>query len=407
MGTIEVKNLGKAYKVYPNRWSRLLEWIIPFGRQRHSLRWVLKDLNFTVAPGEAVGIIGINGAGKSTLLKLITGTAVPTTGEVKISGRVAALLELGMGFHSDFTGRQNVIMAGQLLGYTSEELIELMPSIEAFADIGHYIDQPVRVYSSGMQMRLAFSLATAKRPDVLIVDEALSVGDAFFQHKSFDRIRKFREQGTTLLIVSHDKAAIQAICDKAILLDAGSIELMNKPDVVMDFYSARLSSRKDEISQNQTTSMRISTDSGTKEAVVRTVRFLDENGVPKELFRLGQSVALSVDIECFEPIESLVVGFLIKDRLGLPVYGTNSFYLDHKWIKNSSSTVITYVFSFLLNVGEGDYSLTIGLHEDETHVSKCFHWVDNIIVFKVINQTSVKSVGTSWLAPKMSIIYER
>ncbi len=211
MGKIVVKDLGKAYKHYPSRWSRLWDWIIPWGPDRFTLKWVLQDINFSVAPGEALGIIGINGAGKSTLLKMIVGTVSPTTGSVEIGGRVAALLELGMGFHSDFTGRQNAFMAGQLLGMSVPEITQLMPEIEAFAEIGDYIDQPVRVYSSGMQMRLAFSVATAKRPDVLIVDEALSVGDAYFQHKSFNRIREFRKLGTTLLIVSHDKSAIQAV----------------------------------------------------------------------------------------------------------------------------------------------------------------------------------------------------
>ena len=179
MGAIVVTSLGKAYKQYPTRWSRLAEWVIP-GRPRHKLKWVLRDVSFSVQPGEAVGLIGINGAGKSTLLKLITGTTQPTTGTVFMEGRVAALLELGMGFHPDFTGRQNVYMAGQLLGMTVEEIAALMPEIEAFAEIGDYMDQPVRVYSSGMQMRVAFSVATARRPDILIVDEALSVGDAYF-----------------------------------------------------------------------------------------------------------------------------------------------------------------------------------------------------------------------------------
>lgn len=229
MGTITVSNLGKAYKQYPTRWSRLVEWLDPRRKQHHTLHWVLRDVNFTVRAGEALGIIGINGAGKSTLLKMIVGTTQPTVGSVTMTGRVAALLELGMGFHPDFTGRQNVMMAGQLLGYSVDELLALMPEIEAFAEIGEYIDQPVRVYSSGMQVRLAFSVATARRPDVLIVDEALSVGDAYFQHKSFDRIREFRTQGTTLLIVAHDKAAIQAICDHAILLNAGRLEMEGRP----------------------------------------------------------------------------------------------------------------------------------------------------------------------------------
>ena len=223
MGTVRVEGLGKAYKQYPTRWARLAEWVLPFASTRPALHWVLRDISFRVAPGEAVGIIGINGAGKSTLLKIITGTTQPTTGHVELTGSVAAMLELGMGFHADFTGRQNVFMAGQLLGLGVEEISQLMPEIEAFAEIGEYIDQPVRVYSSGMQMRLAFSVATARRPDILIVDEALSVGDAYFQHKSFDRIRQFRRAGTTLLIVSHDKQAIQSICDRAILLDGGRL----------------------------------------------------------------------------------------------------------------------------------------------------------------------------------------
>ncbi|MDD2547725.1 MAG: ABC transporter ATP-binding protein, partial [Burkholderiaceae bacterium] len=215
-GSIELFDLGKAYKRYPNRWARLREWLQP-GAPRHELQWVLKGLNLRVAPGQAVGVIGRNGAGKSTLLKMITGTSTPTQGHVTLQGRVAALLELGMGFHPDFTGRQNAWMAAQLLGLADAEIAASMPGIEAFAEIGRYIDEPVRTYSSGMQVRLAFSVATAVRPDVLIVDEALAVGDVYFQHKCYARIRGFRAQGTTLLFVSHDPGAIKSLCDRAVL----------------------------------------------------------------------------------------------------------------------------------------------------------------------------------------------
>src|SRR5690606_6960679 len=239
---------------------------------RHSLKWVLRDLSFTVEPGEAIGLIGVNGAGKSTLLKIITGTTQPTTGSVQISGRVAALLELGMGFHPDFTGRQNAVMAGQLLGYTVEEISDLMPEIEAFADIGDYIDQPVRVYSSGMQMRVAFSVATARRPDVLIVDEALSVGDTYFQHKSFERIRQFRRKCTTLFIVSHDKQAIQSICDRAILLIRGRLAFEGEPEVVMDYYNALLAEHQNQtIEQTITPSGKTQTISGTGDVRVHRI----------------------------------------------------------------------------------------------------------------------------------------
>ena len=197
----ELFNLGKAYKRYPSRWARLAEWLRPGAPVRHELLWVLRGLDLRVPQGQALGIIGRNGAGKSTLLKMVTGTSTPTEGSVQMRGRVAALLELGMGFHPDFTGRQNAVIAAQLLGLSEGEIAAALPGIEAFAEIGHYIDEPVRTYSSGMQVRLAFSVATALRPDVLIVDEALAVGDVYFQHKCYGRIREFRAAGTTLLFV--------------------------------------------------------------------------------------------------------------------------------------------------------------------------------------------------------------
>src|SRR5476651_2867714 len=279
MGAITVKQLGKAYKQYPTRWSRLAEWLLPMRGPRHQLKWILSDINFHVAAGEAVGLIGVNGAGKSTLLKLITGTTQASSGSVSVGGRVAALLELGMGFHPDFTGRQNVYMAGQLNGLSVTEIDALMADIEAFAEIGDYIEQPVRVYSSGMQMRLAFSVATVRRPDVLIVDEALSVGDAYFQHKSFERIRQFRQQGTTLLIVSHDRSAIQAICDRAILLNAGRLELEGSPEAIFDYYNALLADKEAaNVVQTKSEDGTTQTKSGSGEAVIENIRLLGADG---------------------------------------------------------------------------------------------------------------------------------
>jgi lipopolysaccharide transport system ATP-binding protein len=287
MGSIQVANLGKAYKQYPNRWSRLVEWLSPFGGVRHGLHWVLQDLNFTVNAGEAVGIVGMNGAGKSTLLKMITGTTQPTSGSVQVQGRIAALLELGMGFDPDFTGRQNAVMAGQLLGMTADEVKALMPQIQEFAEIGDYIDQPVRVYSSGMQMRLAFSVATVQRPDILIIDEALSVGDNYFQHKSFERIRAYSKLGTTLLIVSHDKGAVQGICDRAILLNAGQIALQGDPEAVMDYYNAMLAERGGAtVQQTVSDDGKTQTVSGTGEARIAAAQLCDE---ARSCCRSGQS----------------------------------------------------------------------------------------------------------------------
>jgi lipopolysaccharide transport system ATP-binding protein len=328
MGSITVDRLGKAYKQYPSRWARLVEWLTPGHATRHSLKWVLRDISFSVKPGEAVGILGVNGAGKSTLLKMITGTTQPSEGSVSIQGRVAALLELGMGFHPDFTGRQNVYMAGQLLGYTSDEITGLMKGIEDFAEIGSYIDQPVRVYSSGMQVRLAFSVATAKRPDVLIVDEALSVGDSYFQHKSINRIREFASQGTTLLIVSHDAAAILALCDRAILLDGGRLAMEEQPQAVLDYYNAMLAERAQETVRQEQTPNGVATISGTGEARVTDIALIDESGDRVEIVEIGKRVTLRIQVSVRSPLKRLVLGYMIKDRLGQTVFGTNTQYLQ-------------------------------------------------------------------------------
>lgn len=405
MGSISVNNLGKAYKRYPSHWARMAEWALPFTKPRHDLKWVLRNISFHVESGHAVGIIGINGAGKSTLLKLITGTAQPTTGNVVINGRVAALLELGMGFHPDFTGRQNVFMAGQLLGLGVEEIAELMPQIEAFAEIGEHIDQPVRVYSSGMQMRLAFSVATVRRPDVLIVDEALSVGDAYFQHKSFDRIREFRNQGTTLLIVSHDRTAIQSICDRAILLDGGLLAKEGSPEEVMDFYNALIAERENStVEQRATQDGRVQTTSGTGAATVTDIALLDENDEALEVVNVGVPVTLRVRVRANSPIPRLVLGYMIKDRLGQPIYGTNTHHTDMPLADMRAGDSVEYRFRFPANLGPGSYSVTTALTSTETHLGDNYEWRDLALIFSVVNMNRKSFVGSNWLEPEIEII---
>lgn len=405
MGTIRVNQLGKAYKQYGNRWGRLVEWVLPFLGQRHRLKWVIQDVSFQLAPGEAVGIIGINGAGKSTLLKLITGTTTPTTGSVQITGRVAALLELGMGFHPDFSGRQNCFMAGQLIGLTVDEIAALMPEIEAFADIGDYIDQPVRVYSSGMQMRLAFSVATVKRPDVLIVDEALSVGDAYFQHKSFERIRQFQKLGTTLLIVSHDRAAIQSICERALLLDGGRLASQGSPEQVMDYYNALIAARDGAgVEQVVTEAGRTQTSSGTGEASVTRITLEDEAGRALETVNVGTAVTLCIRVKVHQPVARLVLGYMIKDRLGQQMFGTNTHHMGMVQHDVQAGEELTFRFAFPLNLGEGSYSLTTALTSDETHLGGNYEWRDLAFLFIVMNMNRNYFVGTNWLEPRVEIL---
>ena len=404
MGHIRVTGLGKAYKQYPSRWSRLAEWLIPFSALRHRQHWVLKDLTFEIPAGQAVGIVGANGAGKSTLLKMITGTSRQTCGTIELSGRVAALLELGMGFHPDFTGRQNAVMAGQLLGMQLEEINALMPQIERFAEIGEAIDHPVRTYSSGMQMRLAFSVATARRPDILIVDEALSVGDAYFQHKSFERIRGFRAAGTTLLIVSHDRSAIQSICDSAILLDGGRMAMHDTPEAVMDYYNALLAEREGQtVRQEILSGGQVQTVSGTGEAGILRVRLLDESDRSIEVAEVGQPVVLAVDVEVRQDLERLVLGFMIKDRLGQPMYGINTHRQNQALENVRAGERITYRFAFVMGLGKGNYSVALSLSRLDSHLDRNYEWRDLGLVFHVINNRREDFVGCSWLNAQTTI----
>jgi lipopolysaccharide transport system ATP-binding protein len=404
MGSISVSGLGKAYKQYPTRWSRLGEWILPFRGPRHKLKWVLQDVSFDVKRGEAIGIIGINGAGKSTLLKMITGTTQPTRGQVEITGRVAAMLELGMGFHPEFTGRQNVFMAGQLLGLHVDEIKRLMPEIEAFAEIGDYIDQPVRTYSSGMQVRLAFSVATASRPDILIVDEALSVGDAYFQHKSFDRIRQYRGAGTTLLIVSHDKDAIQSICDRAILLHGGRLAKEGAPEEIMDFYNAMLAEKQNQtVRQQKLDGSKIQTISGTGEATVADIALLNEQGERIEVIDVGSSVTLQVRVAVRRHIPRLVLGYMIKDRLGQPMYGTNTHLKGVPLNDMQPEEEVVYTFTFPMNLGPGSYSIATALASSDTHLKNNYEWRDLALMFNVMNIKREHFVGCAWLDPEIEI----
>lgn len=403
-GSIRVTNLGKFYRQYPSKLARLVQWLLPYCKPLYVKKWVLQDITFSVQPGESVGIVGMNGAGKSTLLKLVTGTSQPSSGSVQMNGRVAALLELGMGFHPDFTGRQNVFTAGQLMGIPRVKLEQLMPEILSFAEVGDYIDQPVRVYSSGMQMRLAFSLATAIRPDILIVDEALSVGDAYFQHKSFDRIRQYRKEGTTLLIVSHDKGAIQSICDKAILLNKGMLEMQGTPEGVMDYYNAILANHQNqEVKQVESVGGKTQTSSGTGEASVVGISILDVQGKPVEVLDVGQAVTLHIEVQINDHIEKLVLGYGIKDRLGQVMFGTNTDLTSQALYSLNPGQMVVYDIGFQVNLGPGTYSIQTALVSSETHLVNNYEWRDLAAIFTVVNYSKLHFAGTAWIPPTIKV----
>ena len=401
---LEITDLGKAFRRYKGEWRRVLSWLgMPMAPAAE--HWVLRNISFSIAPGEAVGVVGQNGAGKSTLLKLITGTLRPTEGSCTVNGRIAAILELGMGFNPEFTGRLNVFHAAGLMGFEAETIAAVMPQIEEFAEIGAYFDQPVRTYSSGMQVRVAFSVATAFRPDILIVDEALSVGDVYFQHKSFERIREFRNQGTTLLIVSHDKVAIQSLCSRAILLGSGGMLMDGEPEAVMDYYNALIAEREEhhEIEQKQLDDGRIQTLSGTGEAKITSIGLYNSTGEQKELVAVGEPLELRIQATVYQKIPSLVFGYSIKDRLGQVIFGTNTWHTDQIITEPKPGDSFDVTIAFPADFGVGSYSVQVALVDRHTHLTANYEWRDLAVVFEVINLDKPYFVGCSWQQPTITI----
>lgn len=378
---LSVEGLGKAYRVWGSEWLRIANWFGLGARPREE-HWILRDVTFSLEAGQSVGIMGKNGAGKSTLLKLVTGTSQPTEGRIVRRGRIAAILELGMGFNPELSGRANVLHTAGLMGYTLDQIESVMPEIQDFAEIGDYFDEPVRTYSSGMQVRVAFAVATAFRPDILIVDEALSVGDAYFQAKCFKRIQSFKDEGTALVLVSHSVGDIVKHCDRAILIKEGRVYADGPSREVSNLYLDELFGKKAASAQAD-----ISCAShrmiGGSEDVLHTRPYYNANE-----HRWGQGGAKIVDYlvvsegqefptrlksgaitEFFLKIaferdfDSVVPGFLIKTLEGLFLYGTNSFLSSHGSVGLAvkAGDVIVCKFFMPLDLNEANYLVSFGV----------------------------------------------
>lgn len=400
---LKIHDLGKAFREYDMEWQRMLSW---FGARQKPANeaWVLRHVSFQLFAGECVGIVGQNGAGKSTLLKLVTGTLRPSEGSVRASGRIAAILELGMGFNPDLTGRDNARYTAGLMGLSPQQIDSIMPAVEEFAEIGEYFDQPLRTYSSGMQMRVAFSVVTAIRPEILIIDEALSVGDAYFAHKSMARIREFRAQGTTLLFVSHDPGAIQSLCDRAILLERGRMLMDGTPNAVMDYYNALIAEKENaSVEVRQLQSGLAQTISGTREAVVESIGLFNGAGEPVEFVNVGEPVELRVSARAYGDIPRLVFGYMIKDRLGQPVFGTNTHHTRQALEQLRDGQTVEFRISFPMNLGPGSYSVSTALCSTDTHLIDNYEWRDLALLFTVANQDRDFFVGTAWVPPLIEI----
>lgn len=435
---IKVDGVSKCYQIYDQPRDRLKQFILPglqriarqSPRQYYREFWALKDVSFDVKKGESVGIIGRNGSGKSTLLQIITGTLAPTSGSVTTHGRIAALLELGSGFNPDFTGRENVYLNGALLGFSSTQIDEKFDAIAAFADIGEHLDQPVKTYSSGMLVRLAFAVQVQVEPEILIVDEALAVGDALFQKRCFQRIEKLVSDGTTLLFVSHDQESVRTLTNRALLLNKGRpIEWGLSSEVVLSYrkllhdeeaaYFASLTKNlveraaqaplpsdpptapPDAVPANAAPGMGARSDRlsfGDGEVKITKVETLDSDDQPRSLFYPGERLRIRVTCESFASIDKLNVAVRLRNKEGVKIYSWGTLNQDMTTRAKNMDAPIFWVqrfdagdrFQVLLDcdcaLGENLYEVQAAVSYEETmnYLSqRMLHWVDEAAFFQV------------------------
>ncbi len=397
--SIRLQNISKCFKRYEKPIDRLKEALQP-GKQRSNDFWALRDINLEIERGETFGIIGQNGSGKSTLLQIIAGTLTPTSGSIQVNGRISALLELGSGFNPEFTGRQNVFLNGQILGLSQMEVANKFDEIASFSNIGQFIDQPVKSYSSGMMLRLAFAVAINVDPEILIVDEALSVGDVRFQARCMKRIRDLKDNGVTILFVSHDASSVKMLCKKALLLNHGEMIMTGSPAKVVDRYVAMLSAEDPDsiaeelkaIANRQTVVTELENaekptafsvhQHGNKQVVIESVQIVDNHNQPIDRLNHGDDLRIAIQFTGKIQTPNLVVGISIRNLLGVVVYGTNTQFLSGKLLDIHPEEVFKIQFNCPGQLNKGSYTLTVGLHSDE---GLSYDWVDEMVVFEVFN----------------------
>jgi len=390
---ISVQQLSKSFKLYEKPADRLKEML--FRRTRHTRHQVLSDINFTVADGEALGILGRNGAGKSTLLKLLTGVLLADSGDIQLSGKVTALLELGTGFDSNQTGQKNILTNGLLIGMTHEEVEARREAIIEFSELGRYIDEPLRTYSSGMVMRLAFSIAIHADPDLFIIDEALSVGDGHFQQKCMRRIRQFRASGGSIIFVSHDLNAVKMLCDRVLVLDKGVVLADAEPEVAVNVYNKLLGA--DDVEPETDV-----VDQGYGSYEVKAVSVIlagQDSG--SAVVSSGEIVSLQVTVEGRELLESMTLGVMIRDRFGQDMFGTNTHHLGHS-LAIAPGECKQYELNMPMSLAPGKYTVTVALHEGMDHTRHCYHWWDSAARFEVAGIRGAQFGGVCNLSPRFS-----
>ena len=406
---ISVQGVSKIYKLYDKPIDRLKEAVSLTHKSYHRDFFALSDISFDVKKGETVGIIGTNGSGKSTILKIITGVLSPTTGTAEVSGNISALLELGAGFNSEYTGLENIYMNGTMMGFSRQEMERRMDDILRFADIGDFVNQPVKTYSSGMFVRLAFALAINVDPEILIVDEALSVGDVFFQAKCYRRMEEMMKNGTTILMVSHDMGSIIKYCDRVVLLNRGTFVAQGEAGKMVDLYKKILANQTDELAEalieekkealglpveaavsDKRMKDRMNLNPEVQEygdgrASFEDFGTLDARGNVTNLLLKGEMFTIRERIRFHAPIENPIFTYTLRDKKGTDITGTNTLFEGTEIKPVKDGDVYTVSFRQKMNLQGGEYLLSMSCtgYENGEHV--VYHRLYNVLSLTVIS----------------------
>jgi ABC-type polysaccharide/polyol phosphate transport system ATPase subunit len=385
-----VQNVSKLYRLYQRPSDRIRELISFPSRKLHTDFWALQDIHFEVEKGETFGIVGPNGCGKSTLLQIVSGILQPSSGRVVTGRRVAALLELGAGFNPDFTGRENVFLNGEIMGLSRTEIERALPSIAAFAEIGALLERPVKEYSSGMYVRLAFATAIHVEPDVLIVDEALAVGDAIFANRCVRKFEELRRRKVTVLFVSHDLGLVKQLSGRAMLLLNGRMHTIGEPaQVINQYIGLVLEKQRADAGQTPKSRMAAGFRHGDGTSEILDVRLLDGHGEPTDLVAAGDPVCVCVRSVFRHPKADPMVGILIRNRIGMDVYGTNTKVEQIELGSYEPGDQLDLEFRFECRLAPQQYTLTVATQNAD---GSSHDWLDDVLAFEVMNTRAIAGV---------------
>jgi len=394
---LQVKNITKIYKVYKNNFDRLKEVFI--SKSYHKEFISNDNISFNLHEGETLGIIGLNGAGKSTILKIIAGVTDPSSGKIIKKGRVTALLELGTGFNKNQSGYDNIFLNGTLIGMSTSQCKARAKDIIEFSELGEYINEPVKSYSSGMKMRLAFSIALFSDPKILIVDEALSVGDAHFSAKCTKALReRKKEKNLSIIYVSHDLNSLKLLCNRVIMLNKGKLVEQGTPEHVINKYNfliAKLNDSKESIKINE----HKNNSFGTFDIKITQVDIKGEKSNSSTLSS-GENAKLSITMESIINEDNITIGILIRDKFGQDIFGTNTFHHKVPTVFQPNKQYICS-FNMPLNIGIGKYTISVAIHSGDSHLDTCYHWLDHAQSFDVVGTHGELFIGMCRLEPQI------